>query len=93
MSQQERAAGSVPRAAEQVNFEQQLWFGVNGGVEPLAANYDLFLVDCDPRRCSQKPKISDGLRESKALSNVAGPQRECESSSNRAMRPIDIRRS
>jgi len=49
---EERRRGISPAAAEHVDFQQQLRFRVDGGVQPLfvAVDLDLLLVDGDPRR-------------------------------------------
>ena len=51
-SMQECRRGVGPAAAEHVDFQQQLRFRVDGGVQPLfvAVDLDLLLVDGDPRR-------------------------------------------
>ena len=61
---QERRRGVSSAAAEHVNFEQQLRFSVDGGVEPLflAVNLDLFLIDRDPRRRCRR-QVCLALRE------------------------------
>ena len=65
-SVQKRHRGVSPAAAKHVHFEQELRFCVDGGLEPLffAIDFDLFLVDRDPRRrCRRRV----ALRLSKCL--------------------------